>query len=513
MNVKELSEKLSSVKKDKIEAIKAEVSGAGLSIYNMSVQNAGGNTYFIARNGIEKCLYIISASAKVDGFEGSVVASEGSLNLIKCEFTTANRKALQGVFNWLVPVVLGTANSIGCGDRIGLANAGHIRALDITDFRPILAQQSIRELTRTHREADEVMDCAVWAVFQEGWEKGFGADADHLKTPDDIDYMVKAGYRLFTFDPGEHVDNEADDHDLAELKTIFAGIDWGKLYDSPEKAAERYIDKTFSFEPVFSIHVSEKDFYRAYAKYGKALIHVKKMYDYLKSHHKDYSSEVEISVDETESVTSPFEHFFFASELNRMGVVYVSLAPRFVGDFEKGIDYKGDIDLFTTEYKKHIAISESFGDYKISLHSGSDKFTVYKAIGKLKIGQVHVKTAGTSYLEALKVLAMEEPDTFRTVLNYCRGLYETEKKTYHVSADINKVKPAESYSDKELVGLWDSNDVRQVLHVTFGRVVTDKDASGKYIFKDLLLDCLKKNEETHYSVLINHFHNHLSPFN
>ncbi len=73
-----------------------------------------------------------------------------------------------------------------------------------------------------------------------------------------------------------------------------------------------------------------------------------------------------------------------ASELKRLGVKIVSLAPRFIGDFEKGIDYKGDIELFKEEYLKHVKISEYFGSYKISLHSGSDKFGVYKAIGSIK---------------------------------------------------------------------------------------------------------------------------------
>ena len=125
-----------------------------------------------------------------------------------------------------------------------------------------------------------------------------------------------------------------------------------------------------------------------------------------------------------------------ASELNRLGVKIVSLAPRFIGDFEKGIDYKGDIELFKKEYLKHVKISEYFGSYKISLHSGSDKFGVYKAIGSLKRGYTHVKTAGTSYLEAIKVVAFAEPKEFRKILDFARIEYEKEKESYHVSAEL-----------------------------------------------------------------------------
>ncbi len=104
-------------------------------------------------------------------------------------------------------------------------------------------------------------------------------------------------------------------------------------------------------------------------------------------------------------MTTPFEHWLVASELRRLGVEWVGLAPRFVGDFEKGIDYRGDLEVFRREYLKHLAIAEALGPYKISIHSGSDKFGVYRVIGEIGKGGVHVKTAGTSYLEALRTVA------------------------------------------------------------------------------------------------------------
>ncbi|UCH65609.1 MAG: hypothetical protein JSW63_00305, partial [Ignavibacterium sp.] len=241
--------------------------------------------------------------------------------------------------------------------------------------------------------------------------------------------------------------------------------------------------------------------------------HIKKMYDHLKQKYPDYESEVEVSIDETESVTSVFEHFFIVSELNRLGVEFVSLAPRFIGEFEKGIDYKGDLNLFKEEYVKHAGIASYFGTYKLSLHSGSDKFGVYKVIGSLNLGATHVKTAGTSYLEALKVAALKEPALMREILDYSRNLYEEEKKTYHVSADIKKVKPSEEYSDEELVILFNQNDWRQILHVTYGRILTDKNEQGSYKFKDELLNCVNANEETHYKLILDHFRKHLENFN
>ena len=489
-----------------------------VNIYPKSIQSFKNILFFIGREKVNKYLFILFEDIKnslVAEFDGTMLISESESGVLlkKCEMNNHNRVLIQKYFHFTNPVVIGLSNSFGFGDRLGLANAGHIRSLNGSNFKPILAQQSIRELTRTNRTPDEVMDAAVWAVFQEGYTDGFGADADHLKTTEDIDLMVKSGFKMFTFDPGEYVQNEADLLNERELDEKIHLINWAGLNITFEQILKLYPGKETIFSDALKIKPNENEFKRALVKYGNALAHIKKLYDYLKSTYSNYESEVEVSVDETESVTSPFEHFFIANELKRMNIEFISLAPRFVGEFEKGIDYRGDINLFKEEYIKHLSIVKYFGSYKISLHSGSDKFSVYKVIGSMSNAFTHVKTAGTSYLEALKVAAVKEPSLFREILDYSRNLYENERRTYHVSADLNKVNPAEEYNDEQLLELFYSDDCRQILHVTFGRVVTDRDDDGKLIFKDRLLNCLKINEETHYNILIKHFHKHLEPFN
>ncbi|MGE5845216.1 MAG: tagaturonate epimerase family protein, partial [Ignavibacteria bacterium] len=74
------------------------------------------------------------------------------------------------------------------------------------------------------------------------------------------------------------------------------------------------------------------------------------------------------------------------------------------------------------------------------------------------------------------------------------------------------VKKSSEYSDEELFRLFDSNDVRQILHVTYGKVLSDKDKNGEFIFRDKIIDCLKRNEEVHYDLIIKHFNKHLKPF-
>lgn len=486
-----------------------------LFIYPKSVYELDEAVFFIGKIKTEKHLFILTKNIKSNifqEFEGEIIAVSEDVSLKKCELIHTNVLKVQRHFQFTKPILLGLSNSFGFGDRIGLANHAHLRSIKNSQFKPILAQQSIRELTRTNRTPDEVMDAAVWAVFQEGYENGFGADADHLKTKDDIDLMMKAGFTMFTFDPSEHVINEADTMTIPELEEKVKELNWEVFSGSFDEVLARYQDIEFDLGEDFKIQPSNEEILRATVKYGNAVAHIKSLFDHLSGNYSDQPYEVEISVDETESVTTPFEHFFMASELNRLGVKLVSLAPRFIGEFEKGIDYKGDIELFKKEYLKHVKIAEYFGSYKISLHSGSDKFGVYKAIGQLKRGFTHVKTAGTSFLEALKVVAFSDPDLFRKILDFARVEYDKEKESYHVSAELSKVHTSENYSNEELLDLFTQNDARQVLHVTFGKILTSADGEGNLLFKDDIYNCLKENEEIHYNYLIKHFNNHINPF-
>src|SRR5580700_7236301 len=115
--------------------------------------------------------------------------------------------------------------------------------------------------------------------------------------------------------------------------------------------------------------------------------------------------EIELSVDETPEPTTLAEHFIIADQCVKSGIKIVSLAPRFIGEFEKGVDYKGDVAAFERSLADHTAIARLLGPYKMSLHSGSDKLSIYPSLARATGGLFHVKTAGTSYLEAVRVVA------------------------------------------------------------------------------------------------------------
>jgi len=180
-----------------------------------------------------------------------------------------------------------------------------------------------------------------------------------------------------------------------------------------------------------------------------------------------------------------------------LGVKFTSLAPRFIGRFEKGVDYIGDLNALDVELEKHAAVTANFGTYKLSLHSGSDKFSVYPLVAKHWGGQIHVKTAGTSYLEALRVLAKHEPDLFLQIYSLGRERYDTDRRTYHVSAKLEMLPNTD-----DLPSLLNDFHAREVLHVTFGSALAH--------FEKEIKASLVNHADAYRMALETHFEKHLA---
>lgn len=493
---------------------------AGVAVYPRSLTGVGGVLFFLGRDDAtddrEKKLCLLFEEAgelagRFSGVDRGVSIDGQNLTLRTCPTDHANALALRKSLPFTAPVPLWLSKSFGCGDRLGLATPGHIRAIRKYDMRPIFAQQSIREMRRTLRTSHDVMDDASWGVFQEGWRDGFGSDADHLKTPEDVRDCAGAGYTLYTIDPGDHVDNEADSEPVERLREKVKSLPWDVLETSEDGLRCEYVEQKISL-PGEALVLTEEQVLRAAAKYGRAIAHTVKMHHAIVDAMGGREYEVEMSVDETDTPTTPAEHFFVASELKRLGVEVVSLAPRFIGRFEKSADYIGDIQAFEVEFAKHAAIARMAGPYKISLHTGSDKFSVYPIMVKYARELCHVKTAGTSYLEALRAIATVAPDLFRDILSFAIDHYETDRATYLLSAEADRVSRPEFLEDDQLVYVLDDFHGREVLHATFGSVLTAKDASGKYIFRRRFFDVLRSDEEAYYDALEAHFDKHIAPF-
>jgi len=445
-------------------------------------------------------------------FEGERTEVGGAPALI-APLTARNAAALRRHHPWLVPRPLPAATSAGFGDRLGLATPGHARALRAAggSIAPVFAQQSIREMSRTARSPQAVVDDATWGSFEAGWTAGQGADADHLKTADDITACAAAGFTMFTIDPGEYVNRDADVMTPEELRAAWDALPWAKLDDTPSSMRARLAGLEVDADGEHVV-LDEGALVKAAVKYGRAVAHVADMHRHLAAVKSGQGFDLEVSVDETDTPTTPAEHVFIVLELRRLGVRWASLAPRFVGRFEKGVDYLGDTAAFDADIRVHAAIARALGPYKLSLHSGSDKFSIYDIAARHTKGLIHVKTAGTSYLEALRAITLVSPALFRSLYEFSRTQYERDRASYHVSASVAGAPDPAGMADADLPALLEDFHARQILHVTFGSVLTARAGDGRLVFAGDLRSALLANPEIYETCLERHFVRHLRPF-
>lgn len=484
-------------------------------MYAESFTVHSGAAFWLERSGGARQLAMLARPKNplVKQFAGERETFRNDLILKRCQTNHANAAALRLSLPWLQPRPIGTTTSFGFGDRLGNATPGHTQAMQRVHnasercrIVPFFAQQSIREMSRTNRTPDTVMSDATWGAFRAGWRGNVGADADHLKTPADIDRCADAGFTFFTIDPSDYVEGAADTASHSRIQEKVDAQPWKTLDSSPADMEARYVGRTVRLQSAtgdeeWTVHLRKEAIWRAAAKYGSAIAHVVTMARHLKS--KGITHEIEVSVDETEIPTSHAEHIYIVEELQRLGVRWISLAPRYVGRFEKGIDYIGHLETFRSHVAGHAAIAQHFGPYKLGLHSGSDKFSIYPIVNEVTQGVVHIKTAGTSYLEALHVVAHVKPELFRRIADFARRRYPHERATYHVSAELERVPQPEQLQGDQLHTLLDNPDARQVLHVTYGSILEQ--------FGEELLAVLEEHEREYDEGLAGHFVRHLTP--
>jgi tagaturonate epimerase len=474
----------------------------GDGAYPESQVSYGDASYWLDRSadGVKRLVAVADDESAFRGFTGTAEEIDGKVRFV-ADTTPENAEVLRSALPWLKPSRFGLHTSVGFGDRLGLATPGHVRALKAVGaaINPVFAQQSIREMGRCHRTPRNVLDDATWGAFQAGWTKPVGGDADHLEQLEDIDDTVAAGFVFYTLDPKAEVDPDAEHADAAAIQQKVAALDWSGLESDLATFSKRYVGQRIDLEHE-PIVLDEESVLRAMAKYGPSLAHAMAMYRRLME--KGIDCEVEFAVDETDHPTKPAEHIVVVSELQRLGMNFVSFAPRFVGRFEKGVEYIGDIDELQHDFEIHAEIARALGPYKLSLHSGSDKYSTYPLIAEATNGLVHLKTAGTSWAEALRVIAHNDPDLMREVLVLALDSFEANRKSYHLSCDPTKI-PTDP-TDDEVAQLMDRVDSRQVLHVGYGAILEEFGTRVYQVWND--------NEEEHYRIIADHFLKHLAPF-
>jgi hypothetical protein len=475
-------------------------------LYPASLTEMDGAVLFLIKRDGKKLLVAAAAEngdkANIGKFEGEEITHQGYA-VKTCPLNSANAASLRELCPFLKPVAIGSKTAFGLGDRLGNATPGHIRAVRKFEVVPVFAQQSVREMSRTGSTPRQVMDYAAWAVFQEHYTSTFGADADHLKTEGDIKETSEAGFTMFTIDTSDYINDDAVRLAPEQLEEAFS-----RLFSSDDEKQE-FMDAYLHSEFPLQISFSEEEIKREACKYLSALRRIIELYRYLSQLRGKCRFDFEVSIDETDVPTSPKDHLFIVTQLSNHGVGITGLAPRFTGEFQKAIDYIGDTEKFAEELKQHTAIAKQFGNYKISIHSGSDKFSIFPIVGEVTKGLFHEKTAGTSYLEAIRVIAGNAPALYRRIHKFALTRFEKDRASYHVTTNLAAIPGVDSLPDDELKKLMDDNDARQLIHITYGSVLQAKDENGKSLFRERIMKILDENEDEYFELLDKHISRHM----
>jgi len=180
------------------------------------------------------------------------------------------------------------------------------------------------------------------------------------------------------------------------------------------------------------------------------------------------------------------------------GVIFSTIAPKFPGLFEKGIDYIGNLDKFVSTLKVHNQIAKYFGNYRLSFHSADDKFKIFKYFQEVLGDNFHVKTLGTTWMESLRTIAEFNPDLFKKITNLVLEKAEENSKDYYITLDFKKIN--DYLKIKKPLEQIDLKETRQFLHVSYGTVIKE--------YKNEIVETLYNHEEAYMQNIIKNYQNH-----
>ncbi len=285
--------------------------------------------------------------------------------------------------------------SIGVGDRFAQQAEAQLRACVLAAEQGAAVipvwNKSNREHLIVGSEPSSVQAAAQAAVKKLGWQKPWHVDADHIRLetvdrfiPHSDFYTIDVADSIGKAASGDAIKQFADRHPELIGKMQIAGIDAG-------------------------FQVSRAEVERIAGKYLFAVQEAASIYRHIAKVKGEGNFITEVSMDETDAPQTPLELLVILVALSEERVPLQTIAPKFTGRFNKGVDYVGDVVQFEKEFNDDLAvISFVVGQYglpanlKLSVHSGSDKFSIYpairRALQRTKAG-LHIKTAGTTWLE------------------------------------------------------------------------------------------------------------------
>ena len=291
--------------------------------------------------------------------------------------------------------------SIGVGDRFANQAKAQLRACVLAaeqgaEVVPVW-NKSYREHTTVGSQPDSVREAADAAVRALGWKKPYHVDADHIRL-ETVDGFI-ASSDFYTIDVADSIGKPA----AADAVAAFVG----RRRDLAGRLHIPGIEGPFS--------TTSADIEKIAAKYLRAVAEAGGIYRHIAQAKGEGRFITEVSMDETDSPQTPPELLVILAALADEKIPLQTIAPKFTGRFNKGVDYVGDLPQFEKEFQQDLAVIAyavgKFGlpqNLKLSVHSGSDKFSLYapvrRALARSGAG-LHIKTAGTTWLEEVIGLA------------------------------------------------------------------------------------------------------------
>ena len=329
--------------------------------------------------------------------------------------------------------------SFGIGDRFGRQGEAQLRAIakaaeDGIEITPVW-NKSHREHTAVKTHPADVRTEADTAVKSRGWKGPYLVDADHINMDNAEQFIDSSDF--FTLDVADFIGRPAGGGEIEAFVKKHADLAGALEIDGIGKPLEVGAERIASIA----------------GKYLLAVRQAGRIYRLIRTKKGPGPFFVEVSMDETDQPQTPVEMLFILAAIADEQIPADTVAPKFSGRFNKGVDYVGDVSLFAAEFEQDLAVIafsvKKFGlpaGLKLSVHSGSDKFAIYPAINAAmkKFGAgAHIKTAGTTWLEEVTGLAMAGGDgleTAKSIYTEAIGRFDELTAPYATVIDIDRSK-------------------------------------------------------------------------
>jgi len=341
--------------------------------------------------------------------------------------------------------------SFGIGDRFGQQGLAQLEALIKAKEAGIeivpVWNKSNREHQIIQSSPQDTLLEADTAVKVLHWEYPYYVDADHINLKTVDPFLGRANF--FTLDVADYIGSDINEDELQNFLKEASAYE-GELVIPG-------IDQPFEVSGDLLVKIARS--------FLGAIREAAAIYNYIADNQGPDTFIAEVSMDEVEAAQSPVELFFILMMIKQYGVPAQTIAPKFSGRFNKGVDYVGETKLFRKEFEEDLLVIDfavkSFGlpdNLKLSVHSGSDKFTIYPIMSELiKKHQkgIHVKTAGTTWLEEVIGLAMAGGEALQMAKDIYSSAYRRQDELCGPYSTVIDIDPATLPLPEE-VELWDA---------------------------------------------------------